>query len=210
MAWLDPHPDPPADWDRELPLKKFKRSWLRIHQLENEPLFFGKSGKNRFDAPSKEFGVLYAARDFCGAFIETLGDLDQYRLIPEYEVAKRGLARIVPARALRLVDLSGEGLAQLVADARMTAGDNRALSLKWALWIHRHPQVPDGIVYRARHDQSQACVALFDRVASDLAVEKLGALADPRHESLLGKALNKYKFALYDSPPHVGPPAGPV
>ena len=36
--------------------------WCRIHPVKHDPLYFGRKPRNRFDAPAKEFGVLYVAK----------------------------------------------------------------------------------------------------------------------------------------------------
>jgi hypothetical protein len=56
------------------------------------------------------------------------------------------------------------------------------------------PDVPDGLLYPARHDPSRACAALFDRASQALVVEILGGLADRRHERLLAAFFDAYGF----------------
>ncbi len=85
-------------------------------------MHFGRSGDNRFDAPDGEFGVLYAGKDERCAFIEVFGHATGMRFVEQSELAARGLARIAPRRPLRLVNLTGEGLARLGADARLDLG----------------------------------------------------------------------------------------
>jgi len=38
----------------------------------------------------------------------------------------------------------------------------------WSKAIHRHPDRPDGIAYRARHDDEAFCYAIYDNVASHI------------------------------------------
>ena len=65
---------PPADlYRRRLPLVRLAGPWARIHRKEHDPLFFGATGRNRFDDPLGRFGVLYAAQEPAGAFIEVFG-----------------------------------------------------------------------------------------------------------------------------------------
>lgn len=194
---IGPHHDPPADFSlRRLPIKIYRRAWFRIHRAKYEPLYFGRSGDSRFDAPAGEFGVLYVSKDEHGAFIETFGHATGVRFVVQAELAVRGLALITPKRPLRLVDLHGAGLARLGADARLTSGESYDASHRWMLAIHDHPRRPDGVVYRARHDPSRLCVAIFDRVAADLEVKRLGALADRAHAKLLARLLDTYDFGL--------------
>ena len=70
------HPEPPTNFDAvPLLIRRFPPSgtWCRIHRVAKAPLYFGKSGASRFDAPAGEFGVLYVGRDAHCAFIETYG-----------------------------------------------------------------------------------------------------------------------------------------
>jgi hypothetical protein len=192
-----PHPDPPADLvNRALPLTIHRRPWFRIHRLPYAPLYFGRSGDNRFDAPAGEFGVLYVGKDEHSAFIETFGHATGIRVVDSRELAARALVKVQPRRPLRLVNLSGKGLARLGADARLTAGESYDPSHRWALAIHAHPKKPDGIVYAARHDPSRLCAAIFERAETDLRVTSLGCLADPMHLALMEKVLDAYHFGL--------------
>ncbi|WP_437593755.1 RES family NAD+ phosphorylase [Sorangium sp. So ce1000] len=194
---LGAHPDPPLDLaTRPLPVALFRRSWFRIHWLALDPLHFGRSGDNRFDPPDGEFGVLYAGKDAQCAFIEVFGHATGMRFVEQIELAARGLARIAPRRPLRLVNLTGEGLARLGADARLTSGESYRAAQRWALAIHDHPRRPDGIAYAARHDPSRICAALFERASVELEVTQLGSLADPAHAALLARILDTYKFGL--------------
>jgi len=95
-----------------------------------------------------------------------------------------------------LVDLSGKGLARIGADARLTSGDDYALSHRWSKAIHDHPSQPDGILYRARHDPSRLSAALFDRLGSRLRAVPTGSFLDPANVALLGRILDEFRFAL--------------
>ncbi|WP_437282425.1 RES family NAD+ phosphorylase [Sorangium sp. So ce375] len=194
---LGAHPDPPLDLaTRPLPIALFRRSWFRIHWLTRDPMYFGRSGDNRFDAPDSEFGVLYAGKDARCAFIEVFGSATGVHFVEQSELAARGLARIAPRRPLRLVNLTGEGLARVGADARLTSGESYQAARRWALAIHDHPRKPDGIAYAARHDPSRICAALFERASAELEVTRLGPLTDPAHAALLARLLDTYKFGL--------------
>jgi RES domain len=189
------HPEPSADLARrKLPLATFRGPWYRIHRSRLAPLHFGNSGGNRFDAPNKEFGVLYAGRDTHCAFIETFGHATGVRLVEARELSQRGLAELTPRRPLRLVDLRGAGLARIGADASLTAGPDYDLAHRWSVVLRSHPQKPDGIAYRARHDPERICAALFDQVKPLLAVRSLGRLdSDPDR---LADLLDTYEFGL--------------
>ena len=65
---------PPHDLDeRELPIARLEGPWFRLHAAGRDPVFFGRTGLNRFDDPEGEFGVLYMAEDSFEAFIEVYG-----------------------------------------------------------------------------------------------------------------------------------------
>jgi hypothetical protein len=192
----DPHPEPPDDLPaRSLPTFEQPGPWIRIHQIRHQPIHFGRSGYSRFDAPAGEYGVLYAGSDAHCAFVETFGQSTGARLVTTSALQDRAIARIVSARPLRLVDLTGSGLARIGADERLCAGDH-CLAQRWALAMWRHPSAPDGLLYRARHDPSRLAVALFDRVRTELTADPVGSLADPSLADLLGAILDTYGFGL--------------
>lgn len=191
------HPDPPKYFDTvPLLIRKFPGSWCRIHRAANAPLYFGKSGANRFDAPAGEFGVLYLGRDAHGAFIETFGHATGTRLVTETELRARELSVVSTSRELRLVDLRGAGLARMGADAELTIGTDYDLAHRWVLAIYNHPRQPDGIVYRARHDPDRVSAAIFDRASPVLTVQSTGSMLDAKHAGLLADILDIYKFGL--------------
>ena len=101
-------------------------------------------------------------------------------------------------RLLRLVDLSGKGLALVGADARLCMGDDYKISQDWSLALWRHPQRLDGILYRTRHDPDKKAAALFDRdeVKAALSFRDMGSLLDGDNVELLAKILEHYKFIL--------------
>jgi hypothetical protein len=66
----EPHPEPHEDLSkRQLPTIGVRGSLFRIHPSRHSPLYYGRSGKNRFDAPEGEYEVMYVALDPHGSFI---------------------------------------------------------------------------------------------------------------------------------------------
>ena len=192
----DPHPDPPLDLHaRALPIRVMTSSWMRIHQRRFGALFFSRTGEGRFDAPARQYGTLYVAIDAHGAFVETLGHTTGRTGIDWDEIEARALAEISVLRPLRLVDLTAEGLTHIGADGRLTDG-TYAVSQPWALALHQHPDTPDGLLYRARHDPSRLCAAIFDRAEDALATADLGSLSDPANARLLADILDTYQLRL--------------
>lgn len=192
-----PHPDPPEDLHkRELPLVGSRGPWFRIHRRELDPVFFGKTGLGRFDAPDGGYGVLYAAQDFRGAFIETFGWITGINVVALSELEARALAELKTSEEVDLVDLTGKGLALLGADARLATGEH-TVSQRWSSALFGHPRSPDGLLYRARHDPETLAVAFHERAgAKGISAETLGVLSDPANAALLGASMDHYGFTL--------------
>ena len=114
------HPDPPPDFHRRtLPIATHGGSLFRTHLQSDSPLYFGRTGRNRFDDPSGTYAVLYAARDAFGAFIETFEQETGVRTVGVGDLKMRCLTEFYPTAALSLVDLVGQGcLARIGADSR--------------------------------------------------------------------------------------------
>lgn len=72
----DAHPFPPADLsERSLPTRDMIAPWFRIYHCDLSPVYFGTTGRYRYDASDGQFGVLYAGRDRLCALMETIGTL---------------------------------------------------------------------------------------------------------------------------------------
>lgn len=164
--------EPPRDLHaRDLPIIELTGKFRRIHQTALDPLLFGKTAKNRFDDPkaaSGDFGSLYLALDHFGAFIESFGD-SEGNTISHGTLDQRSIAEITTTKVIRAVDLTAQGAAWLGAAGEVSAG-NHALSQRWAYALWGHPASPEGIYYRARHDQSRFCAAIFDRAQTSITV----------------------------------------
>lgn len=192
---MNAHPEPSRELaHRKLPLVRLRGSFFRIHRRRLAPLYFGRSKLSRFDAPNGEFGVLYVGRDVPCAFIETFGHATGVRFVDHTELEERELSEITVERPLRLVDLRGNGLARIGADASLTSGLDYGLSQRWSRALHEHPQKPDGVAYRARHDPERTSVALFDRVAPLARARPRGTLDSD--VARLAKLLDTYDFGL--------------
>lgn len=162
-------------------------------------MFFGRKltpGDNRFDAPAGEFGVLYVSRDAHCAFVETFLHQTGVRVVTTTELAQRTLSIVEARRPLRLVDLRGNGLARMGADAALTSSTDYALTQKWSKGLHDHPRHPDGILYRARHDPARSAAAIFERTQAELTTRVVGKLADPGLANQLADILDTYDVGL--------------
>lgn len=133
------HPEPKADFSKEvLPIKVINRDLLRIHESSFGALFFGKTARNRFDAPDRSYGVMYLGLDEHCCFIETFGQATGHKLVTATELSKNSIATINLKRKINLVDITGSGLAKLGADGRLTTGPH-ALARRWSKAFYDHP-----------------------------------------------------------------------
>jgi hypothetical protein len=195
------HPEPPSDLGGRSPLfVKITRGTVfsRIHNRSTGPVFFGRSGGNRFDSPDGSFGVLYVGFDEHCAFIETFGQDTGIRVVTRRALAQRHLSYLEVTEPLNLVDLAASGgLARIGADARLLSGSHR-VAQRWSAALRNHPSRPAGLVYPARHDTARNACALFDLSDSILQLTNAGSLLDPQHALLLATILDTYGFGLID------------
>lgn len=198
-----PHPLPPSDLSsKSLPIESLDQVWFRFHGAKHPCLYWGlvppRPFPCRFDSPKGEYGVIYVAADEYGAFIETFGHNTGIRMVSHADLVSRHLSDITFSRPLRLVDLTGPGLGQIGADARLLTGDY-GVAQQWALAFFMHPLAPDGIYYRSRHDNERMCAAVFDRGGLDATTECLGSLVDSANAPLLWDLLGLYKLGYVPS-----------
>lgn len=169
------------------------RVWQRLHSRIHEPIHFGKSGDNRFDAPDGKFGVLYLGSDINAAFVETFLRQPGETLISADDLRQRLRSEVSASRQLKLVRIMGDGLARIGATAVVSSGPY-SLSQAWSLALWNHPEKPDGLLYRARHDDDRLCAAIFDRVGNVLSSATHGSLLEDPQE--LAALLDLYGVGL--------------
>ncbi len=189
---LGPPPDDLAE--RDLITVEWTSPLYRVHRIDRNAVFFGRTRNNRFDDPSQEFGVLYAAEDVHGAFAETFGDVPALSV---HALTANGYSTIRLGRPLHLADLRGNGLLRLGADMRLCAGEH-ADAQQWSRAIWFHPANVDGLCYPARHDPSRTALALYDRAEAALSAVAGGAFQDPSNTELTARILDHYGKALID------------
>ncbi len=196
MARPKRHPLPPADFaSRDLPIEAIPAgaAFVRLHRSDLGALYFGKSSTNRFDDPQGAYGVCYVARTHEGAFAETCLRAVGAQFVATTFLEARSFTTIETTRSLRLVLVHGPGLARLGATS-VVSGSDHALSRVWSRAIHDHPAAPDGLLYRANHDNGEVCAALFERCRDRLiAGSSHPLLSDPAR---LGALLGRYKVGL--------------
>jgi hypothetical protein len=161
---------PPTDLgSRSLPLAPAPQDGYlyRIHRRKQYPRHFDTGLGYRFNDPRECYGVCYLAYHPAGAFAETLLRHRSDDLVPWEDIEMRSLATFQLQRQLRLVPLYGQHLSRLHANVTATTGRYR-ISQVWSRALYEHSTNPDGIAYRAAHDDDEIAVALFDRAADAL------------------------------------------
>jgi len=186
MALVEELPLPPASTPGALPVTEIAQGtqWWRIHRTEHPPVFFGPPKDQpltyRFDAPGGEYRILYVGQTLSAAFVETLLRNPRITFVERVELENRSSSLLINDHALKLVDLRGGGLSRIGADSRLTSGSCLRAG-QWALALWDHPDQPDGLLYRSRHDPSHICAALFDRLACRFNVLSTHALMEIPH-----------------------------
>jgi len=102
------------------------------------------------------------------------------------------MAEVTFSRSLDLVDPEGAGLSKVGADARLSSGGDYRLAQRWSLAFWCHPDQPDGILYRSRHNPRVLCAAIYDRVevsGDEVRAEDLGSITG---EPDLGVWIERY------------------
>lgn len=155
---------PPKTLPAKLPLIDIEAAtWVRIHQTARDPVYFGGvPPMYRFDAPNGEYRVLYVGRSFAAAFIETMLRMPHLKGVDRTQLEARSASELFCKSGLRMVDLRSHGLSAIGADNQLTTGPY-AVSAAWALSLFKHPERPDGILYRSRHNPAHECAAIFNR-----------------------------------------------
>ncbi len=189
-------PPPPADLaTRKLPLVTLSGDLFRIHRRIHNWRYFGRNKSERFDDPLGVFGVLYGSTTAEAAFAEVF-----LRQLASMSVAHVDLqARAIStfnARPLRCVELTGSGLRKLSCDNRISTEKPHQTTRLWSRALFLHPQQPDGLVYRSRHNPRFRCLALFDRCDAKLAEVRSEPLMDPPRRAWCSGQLDRYALAM--------------
>ena len=172
--------------------------WMRIHARATNALWFGPAAGappvHRFDDAFGRFRVCYLGTTIDVCFAETFLRNPPVRILGIDDLAARSIAAIEVRRKLRLVPLHGPGLARLGATAEVASGSHYARSQAWSHALWEHTDVPDGLIYRSRHDDSASYIAVYDRARESLAVVGDYSLADD--SKLLARLVERYDLGL--------------
>jgi hypothetical protein len=146
----------------------------RAHRHDLAPIWFGPGARNppkyRFDAPDGSFQVCYLGLSERAAFVEgVLHKAIPRRIISGRMLAERAISEVKVINKLQVARVYGKYLIPTGASTTVTHGEPyEIMSQPWAKAIHDHKDGVDGIMYTARHDESQYALALFDRAASKI------------------------------------------
>jgi hypothetical protein len=197
-----PPPLPPRDLKkRPLPVHVVPAmtNLYRVHPANRAALFYGplpgQPPRGRWDSPDGKFGVCYMAEQSYAAFAECFLRNPGVMMLEAVDLTERALALLQPWRDLRLVAMHGAGLHAVGATAASCTGPY-AVSRQWAAALHAHPDKPDGIRYRARHDDDGFAIALFDRARRDVREAGGAPLDDERCVTHLTAFVERYGVGL--------------
>lgn len=155
-------------------------TWYRCHGRDHSAVYFNRAPfGSRFNSTSGDFGTLYLAESIEGAFVVGLVyDVTlkggPARVISDELLRNKVLSVVAFPTALRLLDLTGRGLALAERDLKLLSCPPTE-SCPFAEQVYAHPDAYDGIRYPSRHNPNLSCVALFERPRAAPAVVLLGS-----------------------------------
>lgn len=187
----EPLPDPPEDATTlDVPVTdNFSLPdgglWHRIHPKGKRAEYYGGKDEttNRWDDPQQEYGVLYVADEFRGAFVEVYSDIfvgeDRLRLIEPASLEVRSYSTLEQTDTFTLVDLRDDNFLQLGLDKTIFTGDHE-VARRWSRAFFEYSSDIDGILYPSRVTAGLN-LALFDRASEKVASrDNYGPLSDNR------------------------------
>ncbi len=198
----DALPEPPADIaSRKLPLVEHPVGprFVRIHRASDGAIWFGRDAAtgtfrvptNRFDSPDRSYGVLYVAVTRDGAFAESIGRKPR-SFRSDAELTELLVTSLELLRPVRLVDLHGGAAVGAIGVTGVVGVGPQSLARRWAKALHAHPDQPDGIEYRCRHNSDELAVALFDRIGGN-ATKAVGNSPLTSDRAWLGAMRSRYQ-----------------
>jgi RES domain-containing protein len=166
-----------------------------VYRTVYGPLHFDTSKSYRFNAPDGAYGTCYFGITDDASFVETLlrGE-PPTRLVTMTELRLRRMAQVRVAGALQLVPVRDQYLNGLGVTADISSSQTYERSQLFARALWAHPDQPDGIEYRCRHDNSLMAIALFDR-----AQDRIEATATEPLDNDVARLLkwrDRWKFRL--------------
>lgn len=171
---------------------------FRSHHADADILHFGKNQRNRFDDSKGQFSVCYLSLSPAGAFVESLIRKPQGQLLESRDLRSFHLAKLRNQQPLNLVQCYGEGLYRNGLDARISSSTDYQHCRDLSRQLSAHADRPDGLIYRARHDDDQFSIALFERARKKID-EPESSIAWIHTGTIRDDILDRYAIALVDS-----------
>jgi len=146
------------------------------------PLYYGRSGTNRYDDPARNYGVLYLGRDLPTALMESVFHKHQWLADTQRSIAlKEVQARMVRAVGVRddvlLADLTAPGVMagyfglNLEQLASRDYKHTQQVSAQVHAILGKDGQpLFDGVFYPSRNNYPAASIALFERARTKVEV----------------------------------------
>jgi RES domain len=173
--------------------------WFRVHQTVNGAVFFGRTGKYRWDSPNHTYGVLYVGESWEAAFLESVLHDPVKKTVLKSELEKRSMGLLKTNTPLQLIDLSD---GTVLRDLGLTESETQARAYKKTQGIseaiHDAGWNVHGIRYASRLDPNRLCMALFDCPTGMIAVNDLEPLLAPSNDGLLRFTLKHYRIPLIE------------
>lgn len=172
----------------------------RAHRADRDAIWFGPAAgdppRYRFDSPDGSYQVCYLGLTERTAFVEgVVHRAIPRRIISEKTLAARAISEVHIVEKIRAARLHGKYLIPTGATNAVTHGEPyETVSQPWSKAIHEHPDHVDGILYSAKHDESQIALVLFDRAAHKIVAGAKHPLSGTDLRSL--RLLDSYKLAL--------------
>ncbi|MGE8319251.1 MAG: RES family NAD+ phosphorylase [Comamonas sp.] len=147
----------------------------------NEPLYYGRDGTNRYDAPIRDYGVLYLGQDLPTALMESVFHKHQWlndeeRSISLQEIHSRMVRAIGVLESLQLADLTATGVMAgffgLNLEQLASRDYRHTQQLSARVHAMHEDGVPrfDGVLYPSRNNYPAASIALFERAGDKIKV----------------------------------------
>jgi hypothetical protein len=161
----------------------------------------GESGIHDLQVSLNEVDFLVKAAQLAASTIVHLDPTEVFlRKLSSMSVAQVDLqsraASTFSAKPLRCVELTGSGFRRLSCDNRISTEKPYRTTHLWSRALFLHPQQPDGLVSRNRHDPRFRCLALFDRCDAKLTEARSEPLMDPPRRAWCSVQLDRYELAM--------------
>ncbi|OZI62769.1 MULTISPECIES: RES family NAD+ phosphorylase [Bordetella] len=146
------------------------------------PLYYGRSGTNRYDDPARDYGVLYLGRDLPTALMESVFHKHQWLADTERSIAlkevKGRMVRAVGVMAdVLLADLTAPGIMAGYFGLNLEQLANRNYTHTQQVSAQVHAMLDDdgqplfdGLLYPSRNNYPDTSIALFERAGTKVSV----------------------------------------